>query len=83
MATMGMLLSIGCVFGMLIGMIPFLGWINWFNIPLAFIALFLSGTGMMTAVGPGQRNSGLAGVILSAVAIAFGGLRWALGGFIL
>lgn len=83
MAMAGMLLSIWCVFGMLVSMIPFLGWLNWFNIPLAFIALFLSGAGLLNAVGPGQRSTGLVGLILAAVAIAFGGLRWALGGFIL
>lgn len=83
MATAGILLAIFCVFGMLVGMVPFLGWVNWFNIPLSFIALFLSGTGMLTAAhDSGARTRGLIGIILAGAAIGFGGLRWMIGGFI-
>jgi hypothetical protein len=84
MATAGLVLGIFCTFGMMTGMVPFLGWINWFNLPLAFIALCLSGAALVSGGQDGSgRSKALAGVILAIVAIGFGGIRWVLGGFIL
>jgi hypothetical protein len=80
MSTAGMVLAIFSVFGMLVGMVPFCGWVNWFNIPVAFIALLLSVAGMIT--GSGGRNQALAGIILAVAAIGFGGIRWIMGGLI-
>jgi hypothetical protein len=83
MATAGLVLGIFCGFGMLIGMVPFLGWVNWFNLPLAFVALCLSGASLGTSDDSRLRSRALAGVILAVAALGFGGIRWALGGFIL
>jgi hypothetical protein len=84
MATAGMALGIWCTFGMLVGMVPFLGWVNWFNLPLSFVALCLSIAGLMSAdAGAGARSRGIVGLILAIASIGFGGIRWMMGGGIL
>jgi hypothetical protein len=64
--------GLGCGFSVvasffaLIGLIPFLGWLNWITtLPLAVLAIFFSGV----AVSRGERGAGpslglIAGVIL-------------------
>ena len=69
MQTVGRIFGILAVFGMLIGMIPLLGWLNWFNIPLAIIGLILSIIG---------KSKGA--IVICVVAIFFGIFRLALGG---
>lgn len=41
MKLASMILGIASLVGMLIGLVPCLGWLNWFNIPLALIGLIL------------------------------------------
>lgn len=72
MKTFGLVLGILAALGMLLAFIPFLGWLNWFNIPFAIIGLILSAIG---------RSRG--GIILCISAILFGFLRLFLGGGIL
>lgn len=69
MQTIGRIFGILAIIGMLIGMIPLLGWLNWLNIPLAIIGLMLSIIG---------KSKG--GIIICVVAIFFGFFRLALGG---
>lgn len=69
MQTIGRIFGILAIIGMLIGMIPLLGWINWLNIPLAIIGLMLSIIG---------KSKG--GIVICVVAIFFGLFRLALGG---
>lgn len=69
MNTIGRIFGILAIIGMLIGMIPLLGWINWLNIPLATIGLMLSIIG---------KSKG--GIVICVVAIFFGLFRLALGG---
>jgi|NOAtaT_7_FD_contig_31_1169954_length_1857_multi_4_in_0_out_0_1 hypothetical protein len=72
MQTIGRIFGILALIGMLIGMIPLLGWLNWINIPLAIIGLVLSIIG---------KSKG--GIIICIVAIFFGLLRLILGGGLL
>lgn len=72
MKTFGRIFGILAICGMLFGMIPLLGWLNWFNIPLAIIGLLVSILG---------KSKG--GIIICVVAIFFGLLRLMLGGGIL
>jgi hypothetical protein len=76
-------LSIGILafVGMLIAFIPCLGWLNWFVLPLAFIGLILSI--ITTATDNSNKNFSSVGIILCAVVLIFGSIRWALGGFFL
>lgn len=41
MKLASMILGITALVGMLVGFIPCLGWLNWFNIPVALIGLIL------------------------------------------
>lgn len=72
MKTLGRIFGVLAICGMLLGMIPLLGWLNWFNIPLAIIGLLVSILG---------KSRG--GIIICVVAIFFGLLRLMLGGGIL
>lgn len=72
MKTLGRIFGILAICGMFLGMIPFLGWLNWFNIPLAIIGLLISIIG---------KSRG--GIIICVVAIFFGLLRLMLGGGLL
>ncbi|GAB3430845.1 hypothetical protein [Niabella aquatica] len=72
MKTIGRLFGILALIGMLLGLIPLLGWLNWINIPLAILGLFLSIIG---------KSKG--GIIICIVAIFFGLFRLILGGGII
>ena len=72
MQTVGRIFGIMALIGMIIGLIPLLGWLNWFNIPLAILGLILSIVG---------KSKG--GTIIFIVAIFFGLVRLILGGGLL
>jgi hypothetical protein len=74
MAIIGFILSLVAGGFMLIGLIPFLGWTNWFTtLPLAIGAAVLSGLGL-------NRKShlsvvGIAGLIISLLVFFIGVAR--------
>lgn len=68
MKTIGRLFGILALIGMVLGMIPLLGWLNWINIPLAILGLLLSIIG---------KSKG--GIIICVVAIFFGLIRLIMG----
>lgn len=72
MKILGRVFGILAIIGMLLGMIPLLGWLNWFNIPFAILGLVFSIIG---------KSKG--GIIICVVAIFFGLFRLMLGGGIL
>ncbi len=79
MSVIGFIMGIIAFFWMCVALIPFLGWMNWLNIPFATIGLIISILGYAT-----RRNTlGLAGIILCSIAILVGILRLSLGGGIL
>lgn len=80
MGTLSLIWGIFAILGMMLAMIPLLGWMNWFNIPFAIIGLIVSAVGMS---GQRNRNAAVAGLILCLVAVILGGIRLMLGGFIL
>lgn len=53
----------------LVGFIPFLGWLNWFAIPLAVVGLVL---GLMSRE-PNGRNINLVVLALAIIRLALGG----------
>ncbi len=66
---------------MFIGLIPFLGWTNWINIPVAFVGLILGAIGLSAAKK--GKTIGIIGIILCVIAILFGALKLqACGGFL-
>jgi hypothetical protein len=72
MKTIGRIFGIISLFGMLLGFIPFLGWLNWLIIPFAIIGLLFSIIG---------KSNGA--MTICIVAIILGMLRLKLGGGIL
>jgi hypothetical protein len=74
MGFVGFVLSLVAGGFMLIGLIPLLGWLNWFTtLPLAVIA------GVLCAVGVNRRNHislfGLVGLIISILVFIVGASR--------
>lgn len=57
---------------MIVGLVPLLGWLNWFAIPIAILGLI---------VGIFSRNTG--GLILNGIILIFSALRLMAGGGIL
>ena len=90
MKMASLVLGIVTIVGMFIGFIPCLGWLNWFNLPLAAIGIVLG------AIDYNQANQTMAqtgydpaytpkkpfplGLVLCAAAFAFGLLRLIAGG---
>jgi hypothetical protein len=77
MAVVGMIIGILSIVGMGIGLIPFLGWMNWGVIPTAIVGLLVSIIGLI--ISQGQRQLAIAGIILCIVAIMVGTIRLILG----
>lgn len=68
--------------GFFVGVIPCLGWMNWFNIPFAAAGLIFS---IIAFAGgkPGMRSSSVWGIVLCCIAVLIGAKRLVLGGGIL
>jgi hypothetical protein len=94
MKQASLILGIISILGMLIGLIPCLGWFNWLNLPLALIGLILGAidyndeqkmiTPMRYDDGMVRRGNNLPlGLILCAIALVIGMLRLFIGGGVL
>lgn len=69
MKIIGRLCGVLSLIGMLIGFVPFFGWLNWLVIPMSIVGLLLS-------IVSGSKG----GTIICFIAIIFGILRLILGG---
>ena len=70
------------VLGMVVGIIPCLGALNWLNIPFAGLGLIVGGIALANAE-ESNRGPSIAGLVLCASAMIIGLLRLGLGGGIL
>jgi hypothetical protein len=80
MSIAGFITGILTGIGLTLSIIPFLGWLNWLNIPVAVLGLVLC------IVGVSRRRHpfiGTAGIVINAVIILLGGIRLILGGGII
>jgi hypothetical protein len=70
--------------GFLLGLVPCLGWLNWFNIPFAIVGVVI-GIVALSQAGAQHRPVGPAilGLVLSVTAVVIGVARLALGGGLL
>jgi hypothetical protein len=76
MGFIGLGISIAAGFFMLIGLIPFLGWLNWITtLPLALIGATFSALGITRS----RSILGMTGLIISMVVFFFGVARLAVG----
>lgn len=89
MKTASLVLGIIAIVGLLIGLVPCMGWFNWLNIPLAVVGLILGildhnenrKQDMYNApAGYRPYNGYQTGVILCGIAVGIGILRLAIGG---
>ena len=93
MKQASLILGIISFVGMLIGLIPCLGWFNWLNLPLAIIGIVLGAiayndqrrAGFSPEYDPAARvkNELPIGLILCSIAFTFGLFRLVLGGGII
>jgi hypothetical protein len=78
MQVIGFILSLLSFMALGLTVLPLLGALNWLNIPFAGLGLVFSIIGV--AVARGSRRLGIAGIVLSLIAILVGMLRLFLGG---
>ncbi len=78
MQVLSLVWGILAFLGMFIGFIPCLGSLNWINIPFSGVGLVVS---IITLVTTKDQKKGLviAGLVLCAIAAAFGTIRLILG----
>jgi hypothetical protein len=76
MGYIGVLIGVVSFFFMVIGLIPFLGWLNWFVAPFAFIGLFLSILGVILGNG---RFLGFIGAVLCSIVVIISAARLIVG----
>lgn len=65
--------------GFVVGFIPCLGWMNWFNIPFAAGGLIFSIVAYVMG-RPGMRGTSAWGIALCSIAVLIGFKRLVLGG---
>ncbi len=82
MGLTGLIIGILSILGMTIAFIPLLGWLNWFNIPFAFIGLAFGISGVAKSRGF-RHGLGVTGTVLCGFAITIGAIRLSIGGGIL
>lgn len=78
MQMLSLVWGILVILGMLVGFIPCLGWLNWFNIPLAGIGIIVSALASSSATAE-TKQSATIGMILCIVALFFGIIRLVIG----
>ncbi len=77
MSIVGFIIGILTGIGSTISIIPFLGWLNWFNVPVAGLGLILC----IVGVGRGKNKGiGTAGIVINAILVVYGIVRLATGG---
>jgi len=65
---------------MLIGLIPCLGWVNYFNFAFSFVTVVLGIVALATATNDSARNSAIIGLVMVVIANFTGVIRLILGG---
>lgn len=77
--TTAMVIGIVCASLMLIGLIPCLGWINWFVLLVGGVNKILSIIAVFTTQNQSARNKAIIGLILTIIALFIGSIRLILG----
>ena len=68
----GFIISLAAVMLLLLTIMPFLGWINWLNIPLAVIGLAFCLIGAITST---SKRFSIAGIVICCIVITLAALR--------
>lgn len=81
LSMVGMVMGIVVASLMLFGLIPCLGWINWFTLLVGGVSKLVGWIAVFTEHRiPGALNKAIIGLVLSTMALFIGGIRLALGG---
>ena len=77
MGVVGLVISLVAALFLLVGLIPFLGWFNWFaTLPAAVLGAIISGI----AINRRKSSLGVSGLIISVVVIGIALVRLTIGG---
>jgi hypothetical protein len=79
MSTVSLVWGIVSLVGMMVGLLPCLGSLNWLNIPFSAAGLIVSIIAL-TKAAPDQKGGAIAGVVLCSVAVLLGLIRLVAGG---
>ena len=82
MQVASLIWGIVVLLGAIVAAIPFLGWLNWLNIPVSVGGVVLCIFARRSA-SPGHRGQATAGLALCAAAVILGVIRLYLGGGLL
>jgi hypothetical protein len=82
MSTVSLVWGILALVGMLVGLIPCFGALNWLNIPFSGIGLIVSAIALSKEL-PDRRGGAVGGTVLCAIGLVLGLIRLLAGGGIL
>jgi hypothetical protein len=81
LSKVGMVMGIIVACLMVVGLVPCLGWLNWFTLITGGITNIVCWVSVITEKDdPSARNRAVIGLILTFLAVFIGGIRLALGG---
>ncbi|MCX6248814.1 MAG: hypothetical protein NTW10_13900 [Bacteroidetes bacterium] len=83
MKIVSLLFGILAFFGMLVGLIPCIGALNWLNIPFAGLGFIISIIALTTGDPKEPKGNAVSGLILCGIAVFIGVIRLLLGGGVL
>lgn len=78
--TVSLVGGIVCFCFFLLGLVPCLGWLNWFVLFGASLTKIFCWVTVFTVRNPSGRNKAIIGLLLTACALFFGGIRLIVGG---
>jgi hypothetical protein len=80
MGVIGLIISLVAGLFLLVGLIPLLGWLNWFTtLPAAVLGAIISGIAMARS----KKGAAVAGFVISLAVFAIGLVRLFIGGGII
>ncbi len=79
MQILSLIWGILAIIGMFIGFLPFLGALNWLNVPFSGIGLAVSIIALITSK-KGNKCGSICGIICCSIAIMLGTIRLIIGG---
>ncbi|HYH84598.1 MAG TPA: hypothetical protein VEX60_03890 [Pyrinomonadaceae bacterium] len=77
-AGMTMGIVVACI--MVLGLIPCLGWLNYFTILFGKVTIILCIVALVTEKNPSRHSSAIIGLVLASVALVIGFIRLVIGG---
>ena len=77
----GMIMGIVILCVTVIGLIPCLGWMNWFTVTLGPVTTIMNLVAIiLETADSNKRSKAVIGLVLAIVAVVIGGIRLVLGG---